>query len=177
MRQLTAQRPLRTPADVPGIKLRLPVIPSWVLVWQVLGAETTQLPLTELYGALESGKVDASDGDISQIASSKLSQVQSHLMMTNHLVQTGGLWIYQPFLAGLPADMQALIVAVAAEASAWATARTQQIEGSLLEDLRKQGMQVVDVDAQSFRDAARPAVEDLFRSEWTVVSWGDLLAL
>ena len=59
------------------------------------------LPLPELYPGLKSGKADASEGDVSQITSFKLDEVQTHLIMTNHMVQIGGMLINKPFFDGL----------------------------------------------------------------------------
>ena len=59
---------------------------------------------------LKSGKADASEGDLPQIASFKLDEVQSHLIMTNHLVQTGGMLINKPFFDRLSKADQDLVV-------------------------------------------------------------------
>ena len=101
LRQTTAKKPLYTPADVYNLKLRLPVLPTWIAIWKAIGADPVPLPLTELYAGLKSGKADASEGDVSQITSFKLDEVQTHLIMTNHMVTIGGLLIHKPFFDGL----------------------------------------------------------------------------
>ena len=80
------------------MKLRLPPIPTWMAVWKAMDASPVPLPLTELYSGLKSGKADASEGDLPQISSFKLDEVQTHLIITNHLVQTGGMLINKPLL-------------------------------------------------------------------------------
>ncbi len=94
LRQTTRRSRVYTPADLYGVKLRLPPIPT--LDGGLEGGWTRRrspLPLPELYSGLKSGKADASEGDLPQISSFKLDEVQSHLIMTNHLVQTGGMLI------------------------------------------------------------------------------------
>lgn len=93
LRQTTSHKPLMTPADVAGLKLRLPTVKTWIAVWQEIGANPVPIPLTELYSSLKEGRAEASEGDLTQITSFRLNEVQSHLTITNHLVQTGGMMI------------------------------------------------------------------------------------
>jgi tripartite ATP-independent transporter DctP family solute receptor len=175
VRQTTAKKPLYTPADVYGLKLRLPVIPTWVALWKAIGAEPVPLPLTELYAGLKSGKADASEGDVSQITSFKLDEVQTHLIMTNHMVTIGGLLIYKPFFDSLSKTEQDIIVQAAKEACDFANAKMKASESQYLIELQRKGMQVVIPDAESFRAKAKPAVDELFRTQWRVTTWEEVL--
>jgi len=176
LRQMTAKKPIYTPADVGGLKLRLPQNPSWIAVWKEMGAIPVPVTLPELYRALQDGRAEAAEGDLSQIVSSRLYEVQSHLVLTNHLVQVGGILINKPFLERLPPGDQALIVKAAKEASDWANDKTKKGELGLLIDLQRKGMHVVIPDADSFREKGRPAVEALFKKEWPVATWKEVLA-
>jgi TRAP-type C4-dicarboxylate transport system substrate-binding protein len=176
VRQTTAKKPLYTPADVYNLKLRLPVLPTWVAVWKAIGADPVPLPLTELYSGLKSGKADASEGDVSQITSFKLDEVQTHLIMTNHMVTIGGLLIHKPFFDKLSKADQDIIVQAAREACDFANAKMKATESSYLLELQRKGMQVVIPDAESFRAKAKPAVDELFKKEWNVTTWQEVLA-
>jgi TRAP-type transport system periplasmic protein len=176
LRQTTAKKPLYTPADVYGLKLRLPNIPTWIAAWKALDATPVPVTLPELYSALKEGRAEASEGDLPQIASFKLDEVQTHLVITNHLVQTGGILINKSFFDKLaPAD-QDLIVKSAKAATDWANQKLMAGESALLVDLQRKGMQAVIPDAESFRDKAKPAIEELFRKEWPVTTWQEVLA-
>jgi TRAP-type C4-dicarboxylate transport system substrate-binding protein len=175
-RWTTANRPLYTPADVYQLKLRLPPIPSWMAVWKALDADPVALPLTELYAGLKSGKAEASEGDLPQVASFKLDEVQTHLVMTNHLVQVGGMLINKPFFDRLPQGDRDLVVRAADEACSWANERMKTGEIAYLLDLQRKGMKVVIPDGGLFRAKARPAVEELFKTQWNVTTWEDVLA-
>ncbi len=175
-RQTTAKKPIYTPADVYNMKLRLPPIPSWMAVWKAIGADPVALSLPELYPGLKSGKADSSEGDLPQVSSFKLDEVQTHLIMTNHLVQTGGMLINKPFLDRLSKADQDLIVQAAKEACDWANAKMKTGESAYLLDLQRKGMQVVIPDAESFRAKAKPAVEELFKTQWSVTTWAEVLA-
>jgi TRAP-type C4-dicarboxylate transport system substrate-binding protein len=176
MRQTTAKKPLYTPADAYNLKLRLPVLPTWIAVWKAIGADPVPLTLPELYPGLKSGKADASEGDVSQITSFKLDEVQTHLIMTNHMAQTGGMLIHKPFFDGLSKADQTLVVLAAKQACDWANAKMKASESSYVLELQRKGMQVVIPDAESFRAKAKPAVDELFRTQWSVTTWAEVLA-
>jgi TRAP-type C4-dicarboxylate transport system substrate-binding protein len=176
LRQTTARKPIYTPADVYGLKLRLPNVATWMTAWKAMDAAPIGVTLPELYSALKEGRAEASEGDLPQIASFKLDEVQSHLVITSHLVQTGGMLIHKPFFDGLaPAD-RALIVKAAREAADWANQKIKQGELALLISLQRKGMQVVIPDGESFRAKAKPAIEGLFQTSWPVTTWAEVLA-
>jgi TRAP-type C4-dicarboxylate transport system substrate-binding protein len=176
LRQTTSKKPIYTPADVYGLKLRLPVVPTWIAVWKEIGAEPVPLTLPELYPGLKSGKADASEGDVSQITSFKLDEVQTHLIMTNHMVQIGGMLIHKPFFDRLSKADQALVTLAARDACDFANAKMKAAEKSYLIQLQRKGMQVVIPDADSFREKAKPAVEQLFKTTWPVTTWAEVLS-
>ncbi|MFA4968261.1 MAG: TRAP transporter substrate-binding protein [Sulfuritalea sp.] len=175
-RQTTAKKPIYTPADVYGLKLRLPGVATWITAWKALDAIPVPLPLPELYSGLKSGKADASEGDLPQIASFKLDEVQSHLIITNHLVQTGGMLVNKAFFARLSKADQELVVQAAREACDWSNAKMKGGELALLIQLQRKGMQVVIPDAETFRVKAKPAIEEMFKKEWPVTTWAEVLA-
>jgi TRAP-type C4-dicarboxylate transport system substrate-binding protein len=175
-RWTTANKPIYTPADVYGLKLRLPPIPSWMAVWKALDADPVALSLPELYPGLKSGKAEASEGDLPQVYSFKLDEVQSHLIMTNHLVQVGGMLINKPFFDKLSKADQELVVQAGKEACDWANERMKTGENEYLLNLQRKGMQVVIPDAEAFRAKAKPAVEELFRTQWSATTWAEVLA-
>ncbi|HUL21564.1 MAG TPA: TRAP transporter substrate-binding protein [Thermodesulfobacteriota bacterium] len=176
LRQTTAKKPLYTPADAYNMKLRLPPIPSWMAVWKAIGTDPVGVPLPELYSSLKMGKAEASEGDLPQIQSFKLDEVQNYLVITNHLVQTAGILINKPFFDKLPKADQDLIVKAGKESEEWANNKIKTGEAAILVDLQRKGMQVVIPDADSFRAKAKPAVDELFKTQWSVTTWAEVLA-
>ncbi len=176
LRQTTSNKPIYTPEDVSMLKLRLPTVKTWIAVWKEIGAAPVPIPLPGLYNSLKEGKAEASEGDLPQIASFKLNEVQSHLTITNHLVQTGGILINKAFFDGLSKGDQSLILKAAKDATDWANEKIMKGETKILIDLQRKGMQVVIPDADAFREKGKPAVEELFRTEWPVTTWKEVLA-
>jgi tripartite ATP-independent transporter DctP family solute receptor len=176
LRQMTTNKPVYTPADVYNLKLRLPPIPTWMAVWKAMGTEPVAVPLPELFNSLKSGKAESSEGDLPQIAGFKLYQVQSHLIITNHLVQTAGILINKPFFDKLSKADQELIVKAGKEAEDWANKKIKTDESATLVNLQRMGMQVIIPDADSFRVKAKETVNDLFKTHWSVTTWDEVLA-
>lgn len=175
-RQFTSNKPVRTPADVKGIKLRLPQLPSWVAVWKEIGALPVPVALPELFTALQTGVADASEGGVTQIYSFHLNEVQKNLSMTNHLVGMGAMSINKKFFEKLSADQKEIVLKAADAACQWATKETMMNEAGLVDKLKAAGMNVVEADAEAFRKAGEPAVNKLFANQWNVTTWAEVLA-
>jgi TRAP-type C4-dicarboxylate transport system substrate-binding protein len=178
-RQTTANKSIFTVNDIIGLKLRLPVVPDWIAIWQTLEAIAVPVPLTGLYQALADGTAEASEGDLAQVSSFKLYEVQTHLNITNHLVGVGWIMINETFFQALPGHYQKLVVDASTAAASWATQKTISGEQSLLAQLQANGMTIVMPSGETLnaiREKARPAVEQLFTTKWPVTTWDEVLA-
>lgn len=177
MRHFTANEPVRSPADAEGINLRLPELDTWVSTWEAIGVDPTPVALDELYSALEQGVAEASEGDAEQIHSFNLEEVQSHLSLTGHMVQTGALYVNEEFFQDLDEAYQTALLDVAEEATLEASEQAEDGEDELIEDLADQGMEIVeDVDQNAFQSEAESAIEDIFDDQWegTWEEWLDV---
>jgi tripartite ATP-independent transporter DctP family solute receptor len=176
LRQTTSNVPILGPDDLVGLKLRLPVVPTWIAVWKELGTEPVPVTLPELYAALKDGRAEASEGDLPQIYSFKLNEVQSQLSITNHLVAVGWVLINKTTYDKLSATDKKLIINAMNKACEWATAKTKTNESDLLAKLQAGGMTVSTPDAAAIRAKAKPAVEKLFKTAWPVTTWEEVLS-
>ena len=176
LRQTTSNKPITGPGDLIGLKLRLPVVETWIAVWKSLGVEAVPVPLTELYAALKSGKAEASEGDLPQLVSFKLAEVQSQLSITNHLVAIGWVMINTESHGRLSSSDQKRVMSAMKKACDWATEKTNANEGELVKQLQSAGMKVTTPDAAAIREKAKPAIESLFKTAWPVTTWAEVLA-
>ena len=176
LRQMTTTKPIYAPDDVNNLKLRLPVNKTWIAVWKAIGVKPVPVLLTEIYKALKEGTAEASEGDLTQIASMNLNEVQSYLIITNHHVQTGGLVINKTFFDKLSKADQELVLRAVKEACDWANLYMKSYETKTLIDLQQKGMRVIIPDADALRAKAKPAIEELFKTEWPVTTWKEVLA-
>ncbi len=157
-RNMTNNRgPIRVPADVSGLNMRVNNSKALNDMFAALGANPTQLPVAELYTALETGVVDAQDHPIGIVLSFKFNEVQKYLSMTQHAYSALALAINDAKFNGLTADEQKVILDVAAEAVAMQRKLAQEKEASMIAELQAAGMEVnSDVDAAAFQAAVKP---------------------
>lgn len=139
VRVLTANRPVRGIDELKGLKLRLPPDAAWVAVWNALGANTQQLPFTELPAALKLGKVEAQENPPNFIRANKLHQHQKYLMTTHHMPQRQFVLASQARWQQLPQATRDLLAQAATEASRWAIATAEAEERKDIEWLLTEG--------------------------------------
>ena len=176
-RQFTSNKAINSTADLEGILLRLPPVPDWISVWESLDVVPVQVPLTGIYDALASGTAEASEGDLTQITSLKLYEVQTHLTLTNHLAGFGMPVMNACFYRGeLSKRDRKKITRAMKKAIQWGTQTLQENEQNLLLDLQALGLTVITPDAEAIRIAAEPAINALFDTKWNVTTWQEVLA-
>lgn len=164
-RNLTAKRPITTPDDIGGLKIRVPEIASWVRVWSQIGASPTPVAWPETFGALQLGVVDGQENPCFNINQAKLYEVQSHLMVTAHVPAVWHWAISSTFLDSLSPDMREVVVSSAIEAASYGDEVTsRQIDQVCNALVEEHGMERVAVDRAAFVAAARPAIDELSQS-------------
>lgn len=157
-RNMTNNRgPIRTPADLAGLNMRVNNSKALNDMFALLGANPTQLPVAELYTALETGVVDAQDHPIGIVLSFKFNEVQKYLSLTQHAYSALALVMNDAKFNALNADERKVVAEVAAEAVAMQRKLAQEKEAGMIEALKAEGMEVnTDVDAAAFQAAIKP---------------------
>jgi tripartite ATP-independent transporter DctP family solute receptor len=152
------KRPVRTPADVKGLKLR--TLPSAVhqAAWSLAGAQPVAMDFTEVYNALNTGVVDGQENPFNIILTGKLYEVQKHLSLTQHVYGAAPTSVSDKTWAKLPPDLQQVLrEAVKRSVVAQRKAASGDVDAQL-KKLVDFGMQVVkDPDKDAFRTAMKPA--------------------
>ncbi|GIX10234.1 TRAP transporter substrate-binding protein [Elioraea sp.] len=164
-RNLTSNRPIRTPDELNGLRLRVPNVPLFVAVWSALGARPTPMAFGEVFTSLQNGTIDAQENPLSLIRSANFNEVQKFVNRTEHVRS----WIYlaiseRRFQSLSAADREAVTEA-ARRAQAHERALFLEDEKSLEDDLRKRGMTFIESDQQAFAAKARPAAISSIRPE------------
>jgi TRAP-type transport system periplasmic protein len=155
-RNLTnSKRPIRTPDDIKGLKIRVIPNETYKMAFQALGAEVVPMDFPLVYAALKDGRLDGEENPLTTISSSRFSEVQKYLTMTGHFFAPVAFIANRAMYEQLdPADQEALVAA--AKAGAEATWQLQTDPAKLAE-LRAAGMEIVDkVDRQAFVNAVKP---------------------
>jgi tripartite ATP-independent transporter DctP family solute receptor len=160
-RMLTANRPIRSLADLQGLVLRLPPAPVWIATWETLGAKPKVVPFPALHDAMRRGVVDAQENPPDFIRSKKLYEVQSHLMLTRHSVQRQFILASQRFFDALPPRQRSALRAAATTASAQTSQQAQENQAKDIAWLEREGgMHVLNLDLFAEAVAILPQVAD-----------------
>jgi len=160
-RELTNNRgPVRTPADVKGMKIRTTGSPAHIEAFKLLGANPVPMPLAELYTALEMKTVDAQEHPLGVLWSAKLYEVQKHLSLTNHAYSALIVVMNKAKFDALPPEHQKALVESAREAAQLQRQLNNDNMAKIVADVKKAGMQVVEsVDGGPFLEATKPGRE------------------
>ncbi len=154
-------RPIHTPADVKGLKLR--TLPSNVhqMAWSLVGAQPVAIDFTELFNALQTGVVDGQENPFNIILTGKLYEVQKHLSITNHVYGAAPTSVSDKTMAKLSPELQQILKdSIVAAAGPQRQAASGDVDAQL-KQLEEFGMEIVkDPDRAAFQKAMAPAWKD-----------------
>ena len=158
-------RPIKTPADLKGMKVRVMESPVYMSLIRSLGAAPTPVPWTETYTALQQKVVDAQENPVSSIKFAKLYEVQKYLTLDGHTYGVSFMLMNEKFFQGLPKEFQAIVKNAAATASVVENG-IDTLDSSLgIQFLKDKGMEVyapTPKEKAAFRDASqKPVIEYL----------------
>jgi tripartite ATP-independent transporter DctP family solute receptor len=161
-RSLTnSKRPIVTPDDVAGLKIRVPPELSIKATFEALGASTQTISFNELYLALSSGTVDGQDNPVAVNYANKFYEVQKHIATTQHIYTSYMLTANPKSWERMTDAQRAIISEEAVKAGKWAQQAVIQSEQSMLQDMEKAGIQVTRPDPVLFRQKMEPAYAQL----------------
>ena len=160
-RHLTNNKhPIKVPADLQGIKLRVPEGKWRVKMFQAYGANPSPMKFSELFTALQTGVMDGQENPLTQIYSAKLQEVQKFLSLSGHVYTPAYLTVGSKKYGGLPADVRKVLEDTAKETQAFVYERAAKEETDLLAKLKQAGMQVNEVDKDAFFAASKATYEE-----------------
>jgi TRAP-type C4-dicarboxylate transport system substrate-binding protein len=152
---LKPKKRISTPADMAGIKLRMPPGDAWQLLGRSIGANPTPMAYAEVYTGLQTGAIDGQDNPLPNVQNMKFYEVMSQIVLTSHLVGYDLLTVNLKTWSGMSAAQQKAFQAAADKAIAWSTAEHLKREAELAEGFRKQGLEVYAPDVNAFRAHAQ----------------------
>ncbi len=152
-------RPIVTPADLRGIKLRTPSSPWRVRLFETFGANPTPLPFAEVFMALQTGVVDGQENPLSNIAGAKLGEVQKYLSLTRHVYSPAWVITGVDHWNSLPRDVTSVLEQVAPETQDFVFATAARLDQGYLNELRATGIAINEADRASFERASQPVYD------------------
>ncbi len=156
-RVLSANKPVRTPADLQGMTIRTMENEYHMTAWRAMGANPTPLAFTELYTALQQGTVDAQENPVELIYTQRFYEQQKYIIMTNHLGQMAPWVMNKSFYDSLPADLQKVV-------DDGYTVGVEELykfmaENDRLQEMVDQGIEVIELSPEELKPFAEATAE------------------
>ena len=153
-------RPIVTPEDLNGLKIRVMESPLMVNTVNAMGGSATPMSYSELYTALEQGVLDGGENAAGNVLNDKFYEVSGYFSMTQHFRPPGIVAISLGTWNGLTSEQHAVLTEEAAALQDYEIALTAEVGAAALEELKSKGMQINDANVTAFRDRMGPVYED-----------------
>ena len=152
---LKTKTKINVPADLAGVKLRMPPGDSWQLLGKSIGANPTPMAYAETYTGLQTGAIDGQDNPLPNVQNMKFNEVMSQIVLTSHLVGYDLLTLNMKVWQGMSPAKQKAFQAAADKAIAWSTAEHLKREKELADSFKSQGLDVYTPNIAAFREHAQ----------------------
>ncbi len=173
-RQITSStKPIKTPADLKGFKIRVPISPLWTSMFQAFGASPISINFNEVYSALQTKIAEGQENPLSLIEIAKLYEVQKYVSMTSHMWD--GFWMLanRQSFESIPKNLQDIVAQHLNRSALDERADIAKLNDTVAADLKTKGLTFVEVDKPAFRAALTQAK---FYAEWRTkygdAAWG-----
>jgi tripartite ATP-independent transporter DctP family solute receptor len=148
-------RNVKTPADLKGVKLRMPGSKEWLFLGEALGATATPLAFGEVYLGLKTGTIDGQDNPLPSVRAAKFYEVTKQIVLTSHLVDSLFIAISNKSLAAMTPVQRQKVTAAAQAAAVYNNDNRIKEEAQLVEFFRKEGLQVTTPDLDAFHKSVQ----------------------
>ncbi|MDE2370211.1 MAG: TRAP transporter substrate-binding protein [Burkholderiales bacterium] len=149
----TSSKPVRTPADLKGLKLRVPAAPMLSSLFTALGASPSPINFNELYSALQTKLVEGQENPLAIISTARLYEVQKFCSLTNHVWDAYWILGNRKAMERLPKDIQEIVRRELDKAATDERADIAALSVSLRTDLAAKGLQMIEPDKKAFKEA------------------------
>lgn len=164
---LRIDKKITTPADLAGVKLRMPGTDAWQFLGKALGANPVPIAFTEIYTALQTGAIDGQDNPLPTDKDSKFYEVTKQIVLTSHLVDLNYVAFSKKVWDGLAPAQQATVQKAADAAAESGRQQQLKLESELEQFFKDKGLQVYAPDVAAFRKQVQKAyLESALAKDW-----------
>ncbi|MFD0980647.1 MULTISPECIES: sialic acid TRAP transporter substrate-binding protein SiaP [Tropicimonas] len=157
-RHVTSNKPILEPADMEGLKIRVPNAPAYLIFPEATGANPTPMAFSEVYLALQQGVVDAQENPLTTIQAKKFHEVQSNINLTGHIMNSTLTLVSKAKLDKLSEGDREILLQALKDNADYVTDTIETAENELASWFEDQGITVNVVDRGPFMEAVAPAL-------------------
>jgi tripartite ATP-independent transporter DctP family solute receptor len=172
----TIDKPVRTPADCKGLKIRVQSVKMYTEMITAIGAAPTTLPWMEVYSALTQKVVDGAEAPPRSILDQKHNEAVKYLSMTDHMMDVVPFAIGAQTFNALTEEQQQILMEETQAACDWMTQANEEGRDAAIEEIEASGVEIIrDVDVDAFREATKEIYQAF--PEWTEGLYNDVLEI
>ncbi|WMT89815.1 TRAP transporter substrate-binding protein [Pelagibacterium sp. H642] len=167
-----ANTPIETADDFNGLKMRVPEIPTYLQLWQTLGASPTRVAWGEVFLGLRTGVIEAAEGPVSAAYAARFHEAAPYVIRTDHILTATHILVNEAFYQSLSPELQEILTQAAVEATAWAREQAEAETDDIIATMESEGATVSEIDLEPVRERAVEAVERIeAEGLWTPGLW------
>lgn len=165
VRHMISTRPVRTPEDLAGMKVRVPNNIMQIRAFEAMGATPTPMPLGETYTALTQGVIDAVENPIAVLHGQKFHEEAKYLTLMGYLTNTAMFVGGEAFFATLSPEHLQLVLDTGYEAGLYSQELVTELDNQMIEEMKAAGVEVIEVDTAPFQERTTSVYEQF--PEWS----------
>lgn len=159
-------RPINTPEDLKGLKIRTMENQMHMAAFQIMGADPTPMAMGEVFTALQQGTIDGEENPVPIVESNKLDEVQKYNSLTGHLFSPAPVFISKDYYDGMPEEYQKAVMEAGKESVEYQREQIDEQTASGIEVMKERtGMETNEVDKSLFKDATAPLYDQYIKDE------------
>lgn len=165
-RHLLTKKPVRTPDDLQGMKLRVPEQPVHIEAWRALGANPTGINFSEVFMALQQGIIDGLENPVDFLYTGGYYESAKNLTLTGHSLQVQALQVSEKFFQKLSPEYQKILTAAVIDAGEYQNHLIKTLENSFIDKMKAKGVQVISCNTELFARKINPDVINRLSKHW-----------
>ncbi|WP_409310556.1 C4-dicarboxylate TRAP transporter substrate-binding protein [Pectobacterium sp. B1J-3] len=152
-RMMITKKPFTIPADLKGVRVRVPDAPIVIETISCMGGSPTPMAWSEVYSAIQTGVVDAAEAHPTALYGSKLNEVAKYITKTNHYHLMTSIVVGSKWFEQLPAEFQQILHEESYNAATFASQKITEQSNTVLEKMEKSGATIATIDLTPFIQA------------------------
>ena len=177
-RILFSKKPIGSLSDLNGVKMRVPEIKTYLMLWETLGTRPSRLAWGEIYLGLKTGVVEAAEGPISSAYAAKFHEAATNVIRTDHLMSSAHITVNDKSFSALPAEMQKMLTGCAVEAVQNTRKSAQEETEDVVRKMAAEGAKVTGIDKAPIQQRAKDGVAKMEKEgAWAPGLWEQIQKL
>jgi TRAP-type transport system periplasmic protein len=164
-----SRKPIQTPDDLKGMKIRVEENPVRVASLNAMGAQATPMSFAEVYGALQQKVVDGAENSPQTYMANKHNEVAPFLSLTDHFITPNCIVVATSFFNGLPKELQDLLIQAGKDTAVYERKVWADVGAKLTNEMKAAGVKINEADRKAFRATVTKLQEDYAKKipkEW-----------